>query len=803
MRQLEPEDPSGIGEYRLLARLGSGGMGLVFLGRSPGGRLVAVKLVRDAFRHDARYRARFAREVAAARQVTGAFTAALVDAEPEADTPWLAMEYLPGLTLRAAVQEHGALPPDAVRLLASALSEALADIHRAGLTHRDLKPANIMLTASGPRLIDFGIARPVDATAITLHGTLLGTPGFMSPEQASGGHAEQPSDVFSLGAVAAYAATGREPFAAPDRAATLARVRSARADLGGVRDQALRSVIDACLRREPSRRPTAAGVLRRLGRSTASVYGTGWLPAPHADAVDRRTAGATGPPLPAPPPGSSPGEPHGGGHGQASDKWASHTGSWPNELPARPPAADAAADATADSTELSGTDGAVESPGVSGTPVRPRHQHRLGRRQLLLAAVAALPTAGALALALDESLPPGDGEDSSSKPSPRTGRPEGSRGKEGTSGGEPRPTGTGTPRPERRWERTPLEDPPSGAGELDLVDGVLVQRYGRSLRAVAPSSGRTLWKRTADDRNTGSPVGHDTVYAYDPRKGDSTADFTLRALDATSGATRWTSRVPFFPAATAAGGTLVVVDSPGGVRALDSRDGAQRWRTADSGHFNLAVHEDHLVLARDRTLVGANSRDGRTRWSRKLRSNPVRLLVADRTVLACDNAGTVYAVDLASGERLWDRTFDYRYPLRFLGGGAVYVPEPDGRLRALRLETGDQLWSVRPDSSGSDAGGTADGPAQGRSEVVGLDGDTVWFTGTDLTLYALDTGDGRIRWSLNAEYPEGISSSSPTVLRSPEKVLRAGGLLVVSSAGGRLEALEPPAEVHGGADGSA
>jgi serine/threonine protein kinase len=160
VQRLRPDDPERVGHYRLLARLGAGGMGVVHLGRSPGGRLVAVKVISARYTADAEYRARFTREIDAARTVSGAFTASLLDADPDAETPWLATAYLPGLTLREAVGGHGSLPAPAVRTLAAGLAEALVDIHRAGLAHRDLKPGNIMLTSGGPRVIDFGIARP-------------------------------------------------------------------------------------------------------------------------------------------------------------------------------------------------------------------------------------------------------------------------------------------------------------------------------------------------------------------------------------------------------------------------------------------------------------------------------------------------------------------------------------------------------------------------------------------------------------------------------------------------------------------
>uniref|UniRef100_UPI001C68D0E3 serine/threonine-protein kinase n=1 Tax=Streptomyces phytophilus TaxID=722715 RepID=UPI001C68D0E3 len=276
VEELRPGDPDRVGPYRLVARLGAGGMGVVYLGCSPGGLLVAVKVVWSRLAGDAGYRARFRREVASARTVSGAYTASVLDADPEAGTPWLATAYLPGLSLWEAVAAHGRFPAATVRLLAAGLAEALADIHRAGLTHRDLKPGNIMLTADGPRVIDFGIARPEDADSITRANRSPGTRGFMSPEQAAGGEVGPASDVFSLGAVLAFAATGGE---------------SRRTDGREAVDRLLGGLIRDCLRPDHRQRPSAADLLARLDPAV-SAQGAAWLPAEVVEAVDQRTARA-------------------------------------------------------------------------------------------------------------------------------------------------------------------------------------------------------------------------------------------------------------------------------------------------------------------------------------------------------------------------------------------------------------------------------------------------------------------------------------------------------------------------------
>src|ERR1019366_4678226 len=209
---LQPGDPRKVGPYWLVGRLGSGGMGRVFLARSPGGRQVAVKVVRAELAEQADFRIRFAREVAAARTVSGLFTAPVVDADLDGPVPWLATAYVAGPSLADAVTNHGPLPVTSVLALAAGLAEGLGAIHAAGIVHRDLKPSNVLLAEDGPRIIDFGISRAAQASMLTGTGLVVGSPGFMSPEQAEGGDIGLPSDVFSLGAVLTFAATGEGPF---------------------------------------------------------------------------------------------------------------------------------------------------------------------------------------------------------------------------------------------------------------------------------------------------------------------------------------------------------------------------------------------------------------------------------------------------------------------------------------------------------------------------------------------------------------------------------------------------------------
>ncbi|MFI9751066.1 serine/threonine-protein kinase [Streptomyces collinus] len=305
MRPLDVDEPTVVGPYRLLGRLGSGGMGRVYLGRSAGGRTVAVKIVHPHFALDEEFRARFRREVEAARRVGGAWTAPVLDADPGARVPWVATAYAAGPSLSAAVADGGPLPAHTVRALGAGLAEALAAVHELGLVHRDVKPSNVLLTLDGPLLIDFGIARATDGTAsLTSTGVSIGSPGYMSPEQILGKAVTGAADVFSLGAVLAYAATGRPPFPGDSSAALLYKVVHEEPELG-LLDGELRGLTAECLAKDPATRPAPAELARRLApEGAARLVAGGWLPGALVEQVSRSAvhllnldvteAGATG-----------------------------------------------------------------------------------------------------------------------------------------------------------------------------------------------------------------------------------------------------------------------------------------------------------------------------------------------------------------------------------------------------------------------------------------------------------------------------------------------------------------------------
>ncbi|OQR61020.1 serine/threonine protein kinase [Streptomyces maremycinicus] len=287
MEKLGPGDPQRIGGYRLLARLGAGGMGQVYLARSDRGRTVAVKLVRRELAAREEFRARFRQEVRNAQRVGGFWTAPVLDADTEAAVPWVATGYVAGPSLQQVVShDHGPLPERSVRILAAGLAHALANIHAAGIVHRDLKPSNVMVTIEGPRVIDFGVARALESVTgdsrLTQTGAVIGSPGFLAPEQLRGDPVTPASDVFCLGSVLTYAATGSLPFGSADSAAhaLMFRIAEDEPDLSGV-PEGIADLVRACLRKDPAARPSLDRVLELTGVDDTVSDGRSrdpWLP---------------------------------------------------------------------------------------------------------------------------------------------------------------------------------------------------------------------------------------------------------------------------------------------------------------------------------------------------------------------------------------------------------------------------------------------------------------------------------------------------------------------------------------------
>ncbi|MEU3253262.1 serine/threonine-protein kinase [Streptomyces sp. NPDC006997] len=385
MEKLGPGEPERIGAYRLLARLGAGGMGQVYLARSDRGRTVAVKLVRRELAAQEEFRARFRREVRAARRVGGAWTAPVLDADTEAAVPWVATGYVAGPSLEQVVsRDHGPLPERSVRILAAGLAQALTDIHAAGIVHRDLKPSNVLITIDGPRVIDFGIARALETVTdggLTRTGALVGSPGFMAPEQVRGDRLTPACDVFCLGSVLAYAVTGLLPFGGADSGvhALMFRIAQGDPDLGTV-PGGLLELVEDCLRKDPAARPSLAEILERTGAEDTLADGRSrepWLPGALVAQLGRHAVrlleteapegrgGSGGPGGPAGVSGpAGPGGPEG---------WGAYRGGGPVPSPEHAPTADegAAPDRPGDSTPTDRLPTIVVGPGATAAPPPP------------------------------------------------------------------------------------------------------------------------------------------------------------------------------------------------------------------------------------------------------------------------------------------------------------------------------------------------------------------------------------------------------------------------------------------------
>ncbi|HET6358931.1 bifunctional serine/threonine-protein kinase/ABC transporter substrate-binding protein [Streptomyces sp.] len=419
MEPLRTSDPARLADYRLLGRLGAGGMGVVYLARSVGGSLVALKVIQAEYAEDSDFRERFRREADTARRMTSPWVASLVDADPEAASPWLATTFVPGPSLGEAVAAHGPLPWRSLRVLGARLAQALGDLHAVGLVHRDVKPGNVLLALDGPRLIDFGVARDPEDTALTSTGIVVGTPGFLSPEQAQGGRELGPAaDIFSLGCVLAYAATGRPPFGTGTLDALLFRAVHDAPDLEGV-PQELAEVVGGCLEKDPSLRPTAEALSGTLavaapgpdseqdGVPGADSSTTPLLPGPGLSPPDPREA------LRVPSPSSDlpPGGIHPMPEGEADRVPESHaSGDEADWLPE--PLIRLIAERSAAGLALPGIDDTEVVPGVdgSGAAGAPPQSRAVGRRRFLLLAggATAVTVGGGLAAWATFS---GDGKD--------------------------------------------------------------------------------------------------------------------------------------------------------------------------------------------------------------------------------------------------------------------------------------------------------------------------------------------------------------------------------------------------------
>ncbi|MET8397590.1 PQQ-binding-like beta-propeller repeat protein [Streptomyces anthocyanicus] len=666
----EAELPEYAGHYRLESRLGSGGMGVVHLARSTSGMRVAVKVVHATYARDPEFRGRFRQEVAAARRVSGAFTAPVVDADPEAGRPWMATLFIPGPTLSEQVKRNGPMDEPQLRRLMAGLAEALRDIHRVGVVHRDLKPSNVLLAEDGPKVIDFGISRPKDSELRTETGKLIGTPPYMAPEQFRRPREVGPAaDVFTLGSLMVHAATGRGPFDSDSPYVVAYQVVHDEPDLTGVPDS-LAPLVLRCLAKEPEDRPTPDELMREL-RSVAAAYDTQvFIPAPRTERAET-----------------------------------------PAEAGAEP--------APRASVEPSGPSERSEPSERSGRVLR-----RLGKRSALVAGAVGLAVVGSLVAVqafggsqpagtpTAQSAPGGFGAWEAVPAAQGGGMPQCSYAARRLLCARPGVVFALDPADGSTLWRHPVEE--TVRSEPPVVSGGLVQ----------PEVG-LLGPLEALDPATGEPEWQEDMPAYDGLRtvGDmlllTRADGMVTGVDSSSGRTRWTHRIPgqAVPYFTSFAGerhpaAYATSQSPDGrrthVTAVDPARGDVRWDTelvgaltpvgtADGSVFLVAegaTYGDVTAVVRYTPATGATRR---VTLPIPVEQASASAGVRGDTVYLMGAGGSLVAVDMAAEKQAWRlETGVSRGSAPVSDGRHVYVTAPDGRLLGVDARKGKLLGQTRP-----------------------------------------------------------------------------------------------------------
>ncbi|KND45822.1 MULTISPECIES: PQQ-binding-like beta-propeller repeat protein [Streptomyces] len=737
--QLTQHDPRRIGPFEVLGRLGAGGMGLVYLARSASGRRVAIKTVRTELAEDQLFRVRFTREVEAARAVSGFYTAAVVDADPRAAVPWLATAYVPAPSLEEIVNDCGPMPVQAVRWFAAGVAEALQSIHGAGLVHRDLKPSNVLVVEDGPRVIDFGIASGVSNTRLTMTNVAVGTPAYMSPEQAKDSRSVTgASDVFSLGSMLVFAATGHAPFHGANPVETVFMLLREGPDLSGLPDD-LRPLIESCMQMDPTARPGPADLQAQLAPhlfgsgSDDSGTASAWLPEKAVAMIETRRGGR-----PAPKPQPSSGRSGGGGRPHAP-------------VPPPPPPYDPApAPVGAPDT------GPVRLAGGQ-VPIGPGPRVADARA----AAVKAPPPEAGLAASW-------------------------SRPRAGVNGADPAPAVAPPATPEaapsgwRPWRFRMSNDvwgTPSVADDLVYVTSFEVH-------ALDVATGRRRFKTR--DVAWSMAVADGRIHASDGP--------TLFALDAREGGDLWRlSTDAWVYSLKADRGTVVTATRGGGVQGWEASNGQKLWELTgaqtdfESPEAGPVVQDGTVYIWKDARLRALEARTGEERWSYPIGDAgscggvPVRLAPAADGYVYVSAGSRVLAVDIASGHVRWH----FEAPAVFLSaptfapgpavtGGGVYLADYLGTVYALDATDGRDRWRIATESRsslepvlvaaghvhvGSGKGlytldavtGTPKWRFQAGGEIVGAPSvaeGRIHFGSTDHLLYTLKADDGRLRWKL-------------------------------------------------------
>ncbi|MFI2348510.1 PQQ-binding-like beta-propeller repeat protein [Streptomyces sp. NPDC019443] len=770
IEQLTQHDPRRIGPFEVLGRLGAGGMGLVYLARSASGRRVAIKTVRTELAEDQLFRVRFTREVEAARAVSGFYTAAVVDADPRAAVPWLATAYVPAPSLEEIVNECGPMPAQAVRWLAAGVAEALQSIHGAGLVHRDLKPSNVLVVEDGPRVIDFGIASGVSNTRLTMTNVAVGTPAYMSPEQARDSRSVTgASDVFSLGSTLVFAATGHAPFHGANPVETVFMLLREGPDLLGLPDE-LRPLIESCMQMEAGLRPTPEDLQAQLAPhlfssgSDDSGTASAWLPSRATAMIEQRRGGR--PAVPAPVAAPRPAEPA-------------------PPVPQAPPQQPPRQGADWDSAWRGGSDPrtgqaspspvAVTSPAAAG-PVRlPGAKVPIGPGPRVADA----------------------GRGGVVETGPATGwirPPGGLNGAEAATSALPSPG----PAPVQAPVPPPASPPDAASGHwrpwrfrmsndvwgTPVVAGDLLYVTSFEVHALDVGSGRRQFKTR--DVAWAMAVAGGRIHASD---GPS-----LYALDATSGQERWRLQADAWVYSLKVDrGTVLTGTRGGGVQAWEASNGEKLWETTgaqtdfETPEAGPAIFGDTVYVWQDARLRALEARTGVERWSYPVGDAascgnvPVRVHPAPDGYVYVAAGTRVLAIDISNGLVRWH----FEAPAVFLSppvfapgpavtGGGVYLADYLGTVYALDATTGKDRWRIATESrqsvepvlvadgnihvgSGSalytlDAvTGTPMWRFAAGGEVTGApvvaDG-RVHFGSADHVLYTLDASGGQLRWKL-------------------------------------------------------
>nr|WP_223188969.1 serine/threonine-protein kinase [Streptomyces sp. TRM68416] len=738
-------DPRRIGPFEVLGRLGAGGMGLVYLARSASGRRVAIKTVRTELAEDQLFRVRFTREVEAARAVSGFYTAAVVDADPRAAVPWLATAYVPAPSLEEIVNECGPLPAQAVRWLAAGVAEALQSIHGAGLVHRDLKPSNVLVVEDGPRVIDFGIASGVSNTRLTMTNVAVGTPAYMSPEQAKDSRSVTgASDVFSLGSMLVFAATGHPPFHGANPVETVFMLLREGPDLEGLPDE-LRPLIESCMQMEATARPNPADLQAQLAPhlfgsgSDDSGTASAWLPERAVSLIEGRRNGR---------PPAKPGQTGRSSGGRGAP------------VPPPPPHDPVVPTPPAPAVPVGAPDtGPVRLAGAQ-VPIGPGPRVADARA----AAVKAPPPEAGLVASWSKPRPGVNGADSAVGPAvpPAPAAPP-----EAASGWRP-------------WRFRMSNDvwgTPAVAGDLVYVTSFEVH-------ALDVGTGRRRFKTR--DVAWSMAVADGRIHASDGP--------TLFALDCREGGDLW--RLPtdaWVYSLKAERGTVVTGTRGGGVQAWEASTGQKLWEITgaqtdfESPEAGPALHDGTVYVWQDARLRALDARTGDERWSYPIGDAascggvPVRVAQApDGYVYVC--AGTrVLALDVAGGHVRWH----FEAPAAFLSppafvpgpavtGGGVYLADYLGTVYALDATDGRDRWRIATEARSSTepvlvaAGHVHVGSGKGLYTLDAVTGTPKWrfqaggdivgapavaegrihFGSTDHLLYTLKADDGRLRWKL-------------------------------------------------------